>query len=69
MPSDAADRLRIVDEDLTSEQQEYLDNFSFRNLLGAVLYLAINTRPDIAYAVGVLAWPDMAITHLCNHAC
>jgi hypothetical protein len=55
MPEDAADRLRKVDDDLSPEQQEYLDNFPYRNLLGALLYLSMNTRPDISYAVGVLA--------------
>jgi hypothetical protein len=56
LPVDTADLLRAAaDKEITSEEQEQLDNFPFRNLLGAMLYLAMNTRPDIAYAVGVLA--------------
>ena len=56
LPADAADRLRAsITEVRSAEEQEELDNFPYRNLLGAVLYLAMNTRPDIAYAVGVLS--------------
>ena len=55
LPADAADRLRETQEEVTADEQEYLDNFPYRNLLGAILYLAMNTRPDIAYAVGVLS--------------
>ena len=47
---EAREKLPVSDED-----QAFLDNFPYRSLLGAVLYLALNTRPDIAYAVGVLA--------------
>ena len=33
----------------------YLDNFPCRSLLGALLYLSMNTRTDIVYAVGLLS--------------
>ena len=55
MPSDAADRLSRPDTDLTTDQQQYIDNFPYRSLIGAALYLSMNTRADIAYAVGVLS--------------
>ena len=55
LPSDAADQLAQNDSDLTEEQQLHLDNFPYRSLIGAVLYLSMNTRADISYAVGVLA--------------
>ena len=56
LPGDASDRLfQGRDEDLCEEQWEYVRNFPYKQIVGAVLYLAMHTRPDIAYAVGVLA--------------
>lgn len=39
----------------SAEEQKLVDNFPYRPLLGALLYLSMNTRPDISYAVGVLS--------------
>ena len=56
LPADAVSRIAsetpILSED---HQQERLDNFPYQSLLGALLYLAINTRPDLSYAVGLLS--------------
>ena len=40
---------------MTPKQKEYVLKFPYQNIVGALLYLSINTRPDISYAVGVLA--------------
>ena len=40
---------------MSKDQQAYVVEFPYQNIVGALLYLALNTRPDISYAVGVLA--------------
>ena len=39
----------------TPEEIEYMKNVPYINAVGSLMYLAIATRPDIAYTVGVLA--------------
>jgi hypothetical protein len=38
-----------------SDREQLADGSEFRSVIGALMYLATNTRPDIAQAVGVLA--------------
>ena len=40
---------------MSTNQRAYVSSFPYQNIMEALLYLALNTRPDISYAVGVLA--------------
>jgi hypothetical protein len=56
--SPMARELKLSKNDLTTmttTQQNYVDSFPYQSIIGALLYLAINTRPDIAYSVNSLA--------------
>jgi hypothetical protein len=37
------------------DEEELLENVSYRSLIGSLLYLATHTRPDIVFAVGELS--------------
>jgi hypothetical protein len=42
-------------EKMTESQQAFVDSFPYQEILGSLSYLAIHTRPDIAYAVNACA--------------
>ena len=55
LPSDASEKIARVEGELSEDDRVYVDNFPYRSLLHAFLYLSMNTRSDIAYAVGLLS--------------
>lgn len=55
MPLDPSIILSALMSPSTEEEQEQMKHIPYINILGAITYLAIVTRPDIAYAISVLS--------------
>ena len=53
-PMDPGLRLSVSQVPLTPQDIEYMRTVPYINAVGALMYLAIATRPDIAYSVNVL---------------
>lgn len=74
-PLDPGMRLSKDQAPQTDEERKQMDNTPYAQLVGALMYLAVATRPDIAHAVGVLSrfssnpgpahWK--AAKHLCRY--
>jgi hypothetical protein len=56
--------LATEEESVTPKQLQYAGKFPYRQLIGAILYLNMCTRPDISYAVSILAQFNVKPTFL-----
>ena len=53
LPSDALEQL--ASEDYTATESEEVKSYPYRQVIGALLYLAMYTKPEISYAVSMLS--------------
>jgi len=58
------------DDNLSAKSKAYIKSYPFRQVVGSLLYLAIWTRPNITYAVHLVAkhcvQPTLEAIHACN---
>ena len=54
LPSDALEQL-AQDHEKTPSEQSDVSSYPYRQIIGALLYVAMYTKPEISYAVGVLS--------------
>ena len=55
LPPDVATLLTVKASPDSEDMRIWVKTFPYREIIDALLYLAVNTRPDIAQAVGMLA--------------
>ncbi|XP_043471732.1 secreted RxLR effector protein 161-like [Leptopilina heterotoma] len=54
-PLDGNNKLSIEDALKTNEEINEMRNVPYQSLIGALIYLVVSTRPDIAYTISVLS--------------
>ena len=54
LPSNVNERLSQK-ENLSDEEKQFVLNFPFLKIVGALLYLTVFTRPDLSFAVNTLS--------------
>jgi hypothetical protein len=55
LPADAYARLESNYVPEKEEELNWWKSFPYLNMIGSLLYLSLNTRPDLAFAIGLLA--------------
>ena len=56
LPTEAQKFIAVeVSQDMTETEKSWFNSFPYRSIIGCLLYLSLNTRPDLAFAVGFLA--------------
>jgi hypothetical protein len=69
LPIDTIEQL-VASHVMTSKGKEEVDSYLYRQIIGALLYVAMYTQPEMLYTVGVLSRHYETITRpeLMHHA-
>lgn len=48
-------KLKFVSHDISDDKMEYMENILYANIMGSLMHIMIDSRPNIAYAINLVS--------------